>query len=262
MMNRRTLPLLALLLVAGGVAPTARAAECKAEKFATYRETSIWRFPGTNVRFYEVNDIAIDADGAPNAYHPQDMGIDELANAYYPKGDWKSVLITDPNDPSRPFVQKSGEFAGYFVSGTTLTNPNISDPTNIDKYLDARRIPYIVFPGNFLKLPDGGFMGDLGIARNRSNGKVTPFVVGDQGPDKHPLREVSIRTAENLGGSHVNPRNGEGAPVGPFVYVVFREERPVHEWPLAEDQLSARAEQQLHAAGGWDAVLACLNRQR
>jgi hypothetical protein len=69
---------------------------------------------------YVTSHIEIDADGAPNAYHPRDTGLDALANAGYPHGGWRSVLVEDPEHPGQAFVQPAGAFAGFFVSKTTL----------------------------------------------------------------------------------------------------------------------------------------------
>src|ERR671932_1212603 len=57
--------------------------------------------------------VALDADGSPRAYHPNDTGLDALANAGYPHKGWKSVLVVDPNDHSRPYVQPNGPTKGY-----------------------------------------------------------------------------------------------------------------------------------------------------
>jgi len=48
--------------------------------------------------------MSIDADGAPNAYHPDNIGLDDLKNAGYPNTSWwknishlcKRVIILVP----------------------------------------------------------------------------------------------------------------------------------------------------------------------
>ncbi len=237
-------------------------APCSAVPWQTYQDTQLFRFPATGLYFYSTTRIAIDADGAPNAYHPENRGSDDLKNAGYPGKGWKSILAVDPSDPTRPFVQPSGPFAGYFVSMTALQNRAIADKTNPERYVDARRIPYIVFPGSFAKLADTGGLGDLGIAINLADKHETPFVVADIGPSKARLGEVSIRTAENLGGHNVNPRNGAGSPKGTFVYVVFARTAQDLKWPIDESALREGARTSLAAIGGWDAVTACLAESR
>jgi hypothetical protein len=57
---------------------------CDAVDFLVYEETTLLKFPGSDAYFYVTEKMAIDADGAPNAYYPQDRGIDALANAGFP----------------------------------------------------------------------------------------------------------------------------------------------------------------------------------
>ena len=63
----------------------------------TFRGTQIFRQANNLAYAYETNHTAVDADGAPNAYHPDDIGLDALANAGYPHTNWwKDVLVPDP----------------------------------------------------------------------------------------------------------------------------------------------------------------------
>ena len=52
--------------------------------------------------------LAIDADGAPNAYGPHGRGLDRLANARR-DGRWVSIA-TDKR--GRPLLQKKGRYSG------------------------------------------------------------------------------------------------------------------------------------------------------
>jgi hypothetical protein len=201
--------------------------------------------------------MAVDADGAPNAYHPDDTGLDALANAEFPNGDWKSILAVDPLDPSKPFVQTGGPFAGFFVSKTALQSSVVPE-TDPARYVDATTVPYVVFPGAFHALSGTGTLGDLVMARNLRTDDVTAAIVADIGPTHAPLGEVSMQLAESLGGVHVNPRNGKGVPVGPFLYVVFPGSRLTPRWPLTLNQLDQHSSGALQAMGGWDRVLACV----
>lgn len=230
---------------------------CDAVVGFDYHGTTIKKIPGGLTYFYLTSRMAIDADGAPNAYHPRDIGIDALANAGYPHGSWKSIILPDPAHPDRPFVQTEGEFAGYFVSQTTLQDRSLP-ATNIRRYVDSREVPYIVFPGRFYRMSGTGDFGDFGVAINIDNGKETPFIVADAGPSDAPLGEVSIRLAENLGGSHVNPRTGAGMPRGRFVYVVFPRSKSAPPWPIGSEQLQHRAYELLTDIGGWERIRPCL----
>ena len=233
------------------------AAECQATKWITYAGTQLWRMPDSDAYFYVVDRMAVDADGAPNAYHPNDIGIDALANAGFPHQGWRSVLVVDPSDANRPYIQKDGEFAGYFVAKTSLQDSCLP-VTDVRRYVDARRVPYAVFPGAFYAMKGTGKFGDLGMALNLANGKESPVIVADAGPPNDPLGEVSIRLAENLGGVNVNPRNGAGIPSGRFVYLIV----PSSGWkppcPVVREDLQWRAQALLARLGGWDSVRACL----
>ena len=232
-------------------------ANCDAIDFLTYEGTVARTFPGSTAYFYVTERMAIDADGAPNAYHPQDRGIDALANAGFPNGGWKSILAVDPHDPARPFVQPAGPFAGFFVSKTTLQDPTRAE-TDPARYVDSTRVPYLVFPGAFHALTGTGTMGDLAMARNLRTGAVTAAIVADGGPRNAPLGEVSITLATNLGGVNVNPRNGSGMPRGPFLYALFPRTRLTPKWPATIEAIEAGANAALAAIGGWDRMLACV----
>jgi hypothetical protein len=236
---------------------SAMAASCDAVLWQEYRDTKLLRFPGSTAYFYLVNGMEIDADGAPNAYSPDNKGIDALANAEFPHGTWRSILVVDPQRPDRPFVQPDGKFKNFFVSMTTLQD--LTRPvTDIHRYVDATQVPYLVFPGAFFAMKETGDFGDLGAVWQPRTGKESPFIVADKGPRNAPLGEVSVRLAENLGGHNVSPRHGTGAPGGPFVYVVFPKSKSQPPWPVTAKQLEQRIQEQLMALGGWDRILSCL----
>jgi hypothetical protein len=232
-------------------------AQCIAEKWKEYQGTALYKVTGTSAYFFITNHIAVDADGAPNAYHPDNIGLDWLANAGYPDSSWwKDVLVVDPDNPNQPYIQKTGPFAGYFISRTALedsTKPEI----DLSCFVDSTRIPYIVFPGGFRKMADIGMLGDLGFAINVKTGVKTGFVVADIGPVSAPLGEVSIRLAEKLGGKNVSPRTGAKMPEGDILYIVFPFSARQYKWPLSADKIEEIAKELLDEAGGADAIRAC-----
>lgn len=201
---------------------------------------------------YTTNHLALDADGSLFAYHPENRGRDDLGFASWPSGeeDWRWVLVADPQDPSRPFVQPEGPAKGYFLSMTTLRDPlgPVTDPAT---YVDSEAIPYLVFPANFLKIEGVGWFGDVAMARNPRTGDESWAVVADQGPAPHPLGEVSLRLAEALGGRDVNPRNGNGIAPGPYEYLVFPNSRLDPPWPQSATTLRRQAEARFATIGGW-----------
>jgi hypothetical protein len=166
------------------------------------------------------------------------------------------VLVIDPADPSKPFVQTDGEFVGFFIAKTTLQDTRLP-ATDVRRYVDSRQVPYLAFPGAFFQRRGTGHFGDLGMALSLDTGKESAFVIADAGPRDADLGEVSIRLAENLGGANVNPRNGSGMPRGRFAYVVFPGSKSNPPWPVSVTDLDARAQALLSAAGGWARVRDC-----
>lgn len=200
----------------------------------------------------QVDHLRIDADGAPNAYHPDNTpGLDDPANAGWSndpsqrKHWWPSVLVADPADPTepahlkRPCIQPSGEFAGFFVSQTALVDGSKAR-TDVQRYLDARKVPYVVMPRAVHAAKGTGTLGDLATVRCLSNGRVCAAVVGDIGPDDHGMGEVSIALAQALAGQAVNARNGSGQAPGPYQIVVFPRSRLTPAWPVDAAQVEAR----------------------
>lgn len=186
-----------------------------------------WRFPGEPAFFFQ-SRARINADGAPNAYHPNDIGIDWLLNAGRPtkklpngKPDksqphhlwkWWGISVDGNN---APYVQNSGHpYQGYYVSTTALVDASkaASDPA---RYVDSGSIPFIVLPG---KQWGGARKGDLGWIVNRANGKSCGAIFADVGPAGE-LGELSIAAA-NLLGLKSNPKNG-GTSKKEVLYIVF-----------------------------------------
>lgn len=217
---------------------------CNGELWMKYSGDQLVKGHDGNFYMYQTSYKAIDADGAPNAYHPDNIGLDHLANAGYPNKGWKNVLVVDPKQPQKPFVQTTGDFKGYFLSKTTLEDKS-KPPTDSKRYVNSVEIPYIVFPGNFYSLKGTGLKGDIGYAYNAKTKKSSAFVFADIGPKSAPLGEMSIALAERLGGINVNPRNGSGLPSGDILYIVFPYSSRVHKWPMTIKELEVAVEQMM-----------------
>jgi len=233
--------------------------QCEFGAWKTYKNTELKAHPAQSAYLFASDYLQIDADGAPNAYHPNDIGLDYLANAGYPRSSWwDSVLVPNPINPRQAFIQPSGPYAGYFVSKTSLQNKR-KETTDPERYVDASKIPYMVFPGAFFRMQGTGRLGDLGIAINPANGKWSPLVVADVGPTAASLGEVSVALAESLSGNSVNPKNAAGAPQGKIVYVVFPYSSSRFPWPQTAAEIAAHSEQLLSQVGGINSILACNN---
>lgn len=216
---------------------------------------------------FKLRKVSIDADGAPNAYHPDDVvnrcrhnatykGLDCPQNAGYPshKDSWPSVIVPDPSDATRGYVQPAtSAFPGFFVSQTSLSDHSkqVIDPA---RYVDARTVPYFVFPGKFLAVVGTGGMGDLGVAKNLATGQISPFVVADVGQNSAVLGEMSIALGTALGGTTPNPRTGDGQPKGDIAIIIFPYTALSPAWPVSAAQMQTIAMGHLQAAGGFEAL--------
>lgn len=263
-MTLRYRSIVAGLAVAASLAaaPQAVAQSCAFESARTWNGVELRRQADKDAYIYVTSRVSVDADGAPNAYHPNNTGLDNYGNAGWPdKSWWPDVLVPDPADTTHPFVQPDGPFAGYFVAKTTLTD-TVSPDTNPAKYVDSTTIPYIAFPGGFSALSGTGRMGDMGYAIHLESGRSSPFIVADVAPYNDPLGEMSIALASALSGNTtVNPRNGAGAPAGDIAYIVFRyssDASAAKRWPLTASEIKARVETLLAGVGGVEAIRACL----
>jgi hypothetical protein len=240
---------------------------CQFGPWTTYNGIALRRH-SSGAYIYKTSHKSIDADGAPNAYHPADvgkpcsasaglLGLDCPANAGYPNGGfWKDVLVVDPNDSSRPYVQRSGPHSGFFISKTSLQDAAKS-ATDASRYVNSTTIPFIVFPGNFYSMSGTGRMGDLGYAINLSNNKKTAYVAADVGPSAASLGESSIAFLVNLGGINPNPINGAGAPSATVLYVNFPNSTATYRWPMTNAQMQSNVQQLLATVGGEAGILAC-----
>jgi hypothetical protein len=179
-------------------------------------EIPILQADGESTFFYEAG-MSINADGAPNAYHPADTGIDFLTNAGYSDNWW--ALAVDKN--GNPFIQGSTDpYPGYYISTTALFDSGFvkQDPR---RYVDSTKIPYIVLPGNsdFRKVT-GVKLGDFVVVYNTNNEKLAFAIYADIGP-KNQIGEGSIALSHALGNDPlVRSRVRRGIPKD-IVYVVF-----------------------------------------
>ena len=231
--------------------------ECQFAQWTRYKNTQLKSHPSNSAYLFTATQMRVDADGAPNAYHPDDIGLDYIANAGYPNTSWWSdVLVADPENPYRAYTQTSGKYAGYFISKTSLQD-RAKPVTDVSRYVDATIIPYLVFPGSFLKMKGTGRLGDLGIAINLASGESSPFVVADIGPSDAHLGEVSLALAEALGGAYVNPKNGAGTPKGKVLYVIFPNSSRNYTWPLSGNEIERAANTLLQQVGDTASIRTC-----
>ena len=83
---------------------------CPLAHWDDYGGAQLFRNAGQGAYVFATTHAQVDADGAPNAYHPDDVGLncktgtgfkglDCPANGGYPNGDWwPSAIVPDPKN--------------------------------------------------------------------------------------------------------------------------------------------------------------------
>jgi len=193
----------------------------------------------------------VDADGAPNAYGPNNRGLDFTANAL--RGGRFVSVATHPD--GTPVIQRSGRFKGFYVSTTSLHNA-VGSPTAPGTYVDARKIPYIVLPPEFMK-QFGVALGDLAIVTNLKNGRTSFAIFADVGP-RGKIGEGSVALARALG-INDDPRHG-GANSG-IAYLVFPQSGLGPDKLRSAKEIRSSASRTFRRWGGARRLRACSNRE-
>lgn len=198
-------------------------------------QVPVRRFSNNGAVFF-VSGMTIDADGAPNAYHPDDTGLDELVNAGVP-GRWDGI-ITDQE--GNPFIQEESDpFPGYYISCTSLADET-KKFTDQTRYVDASKIPYVALPQAIAER-GGEQLGDFAFVMNLRNGRSSFAIYADIGT----LGEGSIALAESLG-LWSDARSG-GTSDG-ILYVLFPGSGNLQ--PRTLDEINEEGEKLLLQAGG------------
>jgi hypothetical protein len=215
-------------------------------RWGRVREFPIYQFRDRNAFFFTAG-MTIDADGAPNAYNPENTGLDDLWNAGEP-GHWDGVL---EDKDGNPLVQRPGDpFPGYYISCTSLadwTRPP-DDPT---RFVDASKIPYVVLPGDVAR-QSGARLGDLAVVVDLWNGNYSYAIFADIGT----LGEGSIALANNLG---ISSDARHGGTWWGVLYLVFPGSGDHR--PKTIDEIDRGTEKLLSDWGGVAQLGACVKDQ-
>lgn len=146
------------------------------------------------------SSFAVNADGSPHAYGPDNSGLDYTDNAGSP-GNWWGIYAP-PDGQGEPLIQAAYHPApGHFISTTALVNPTYPQD-HPHRYIDSERYGFYVIPAgeSFCKL------GDVGLALNTLTGDHFYFAMADIGP-QNQIGEGSMLLARCLG-LPTDPRSG------------------------------------------------------
>jgi len=144
--------------------------------------------------------MTVDVDGAPNAYGPKGRPtLDYERNAHAPKGSsiaGEVVGYMTEGDGGPPTVQGPKDpFPGYYVSQTAWFDRANRRKTDPRRYLDARRINYVVL-GRAARAA-GVRLGDFATVYSCRTGRVVFAIVGDEGNESGA--EGSLALVQRLG---------------------------------------------------------------
>ena len=211
------------------------------------REVPIWRLGDTTPYFFAAG-MTIDADGSPNAYNPENTGLDDLANAGQP-GHWDGVL-QDAN--GNPLVQGPDDpFPGFYISCTSLADRS-KPPLDPTRFVDASKIPYVVLPRE-VAFGSGTRLGDLAVVMNLRSGAWSYAIFADVGT----FGEGSIALANNLGIWSDARRGGRR---GGVLYLVFP--GTGNGQPRTVDEINEVAGKALDGWGGIERLNSCAGAEQ
>lgn len=225
------------------------------------RRTRLFRHHGTNVwscnsvdvpAFVFESGLAVDADGAYKAYHPNNsLGLNSIEHAGRP-GDWWA-LATDTGKPSgHPVLQgKNDPAPSYYVSMTSLFDANIPNEHDPHRFVDAVTIPYVVLPPKGFK---HAHLGDFATVINLHNGKSSGAIVADESAPELPMGEGSIALANALD-IDSDPRTG-GVEHG-ILYVIY--EGSGNGKPRLRGEINSLSRQHFENWGGMVQAKRCLH---
>jgi len=175
-----------------------------------FNKTTVFRIVGFPITCFQAG-MAIDADGSPRAYHPDNTGLDDLKHGGYP-GSWWGVATSNELTTGEPIIQKASDpFPGYYVSTTSLIDERF-EYQNPLRYVNAEEIPYFVLPDHFSPSIQ---LGDIAWIYNTHNAQHSFAIFADVGPD---VGEGSMYLGKKLGIDD-DPRYG-GIDAG-ILYFIF-----------------------------------------
>ena len=188
--------------------------DCDKTELIRVQEILVYKFNNSKAIYFETG-MNIDANGSPHAFHPNNIGLDDLKNAGKP-GNWFGIVTDNNESTGIPFIQNDTNPApGYFISFTSLIDKsfNIKDPR---RYINSEMVPYIALPPEVMNAADVN-VGDIGFIFNKSNNKLMFGIFADVSPiDK--IGGGSIALANGLG---INPDARKGGIEDGIIYLIF-----------------------------------------
>lgn len=209
----------------------------------------IYSVKGQPTSFLYRAGLMIDADGAPDAYGPDNSGTDFTANGGDDSGGewWGGPTTSD----GMPVTQKIYDpKPGMYVSATSHVNPAYSKDSPY-AYIDSNSIPFIVLPSGH---SNGAHLGDVCLVFNQKTSDNCYAIYADVGPSSK-IGEGSIRLAQALK-INANPKTG-GTESRIVAYLVFP--GSAGRWMPPKEWFSL-ANQRVHQWGGLSRLMNLLEQ--
>ena len=293
MRSRDVAMLAAALVLALHSTPGSAQSDCTERTAFSIGASSVSRLNGSALKFHR--PLAINIDGAPNAYHIKGRpfgALDTLCNAGRaissvrgtyegadrcgdflkdveaarasgwhadPRIEWYGIATVD-QARNEPIVQSEGPHQGYFVS-TTSFQDTAFDRGDPRRYLDSRIVPFIVLPARSPFFSQAGAaLGNVAFVYDPVTQREAFAMVGDAGPAK-ALGEGSIALAAAIKGREIDPDTLTSTQVEalaisqPIVTIVFPGTKV--QAPFDRVQIDAIGAGAAEAFGGMDRLRAC-----
>lgn len=171
---------------------------------------------------------------------------------------WDNVLIPEVvNGKKVPCVFKTGEYAGYFASATSLKNGLTSDKGECEcnNQVDPLKVPGLVLAGGSRNIVRqfGAKLGDLVIAYNPKNKNLVFGIINDAGPPNN-LGEGSVLLNMKLKGDTTFPKNKREtfrySISSDIIIGIIPNSRSFHEVrPFTAENINERVERWLRESG-------------
>ncbi|MDR3403261.1 MAG: hypothetical protein P4L99_12260 [Chthoniobacter sp.] len=154
--------------------------------------------------------MAVDVDGAPNTYGPDDdKALDYEINArYWVKGKPTERVAgyqTLDGTCRTPIIQRRGDpYPGFYISTTSYSDPQNTNANDPRKYVNAAEINYTLLAASAKKA--GVQLGDFCVVHSLRTNLVVYAIVGDSGNSSG--REGSLALLQRLGYKVSNGKSG------------------------------------------------------
>jgi len=166
-------------------------------------------------RIHYVADLSVDVDGAPHSYRLDNRkppALDDIhASAGWPNSEWWNVLVRDPQNPNRPYVDAEG----FCISMTSYQREQYGK-TDRRRYVDPTVVEYMVLPGAIRKMCHGVVLGCAARMTRVTDHVVVDGVYADSSGNS--IGEAGIKAAQRFG-LQWNANNGDERKI--YLYEFF-----------------------------------------